>query len=650
MTPPSPSAPSTSELLKIDDDIYDFIGIGFGPANLALSIAFRESQEAQDCGLKFTFVEKQAHFAWHSTLLLPGAQLQVSPLKDLATMRDPTSSYTFFNYLHQKGRLAAYINREASVPSRREWSAYLTWAAERMDDTVTYNQEVVSVEAEEAASKQIDASSHVRYLRVTTRDLSTGHLLIRLTKNVSVGVGGVPRLPLPFHHLYRPYSADKIEQIAHSSTYLPSLAVLEPMLRDRESKRLATLPDSATLHSLDPCASKPAPLRFAVIGSGQSSAEISLHLRRTFPKSQVKVIFRSSAMVPSDDSPFVNAKAFDPSRTDVFWQANEESRKAWLKEYRRTNYSVVRSDVLNQINSDLYDQNIDFDRPWPNADGSPTHGILKLLSNTVVEKVEMNVEKGMVQLTLSSSTDLKAETVESFDAVFVGTGYERQPNAIKFLDPIKQYFPLLDQESELKKAELGFANEAETDATLNKLMESNDEFAVERLRQRTRGIARDYRLVNYWSEAFTHSKDSGDHCNTKGPEPIASRASSTERSGTSSPLSSSETLGETGLHQVINGKVFEPSVFFLGGNEQTHGLSDSLLSIVAHRAGELCETIIKSRAGNTANTSSALGEGLISSALSGGPGKTKTTVTSAGALSKLPIETLEEKIKTLQST
>lgn len=43
---------------------YDLIGIGFGPANLALSIALRESPEAAEAGMRFHFVERQAGFAW----------------------------------------------------------------------------------------------------------------------------------------------------------------------------------------------------------------------------------------------------------------------------------------------------------------------------------------------------------------------------------------------------------------------------------------------------------------------------------------------------------------------------------------------------------------------------------------------------------
>ena len=92
------------------------------------------------------FLEQQPQFSWHRTLLLPGTQLQVSPMKDLVTMRDPTSYFSFTNFLHVHGRLPAYINRADGVPSRREWSAYLAWAARGMQQYVRYSHAVLDIE------------------------------------------------------------------------------------------------------------------------------------------------------------------------------------------------------------------------------------------------------------------------------------------------------------------------------------------------------------------------------------------------------------------------------------------------------------------------------------------------------------------------
>ena len=74
--------------MDLASEMYDHVGVGFGPANLALCISLHENERAKATGFSMCFLEKQTEFAWHPALLLPGAQLQVSPLKDLATMRD----------------------------------------------------------------------------------------------------------------------------------------------------------------------------------------------------------------------------------------------------------------------------------------------------------------------------------------------------------------------------------------------------------------------------------------------------------------------------------------------------------------------------------------------------------------------------------
>jgi L-ornithine N5-oxygenase len=626
LTPPSipasTSLPSSSSTVKEIDDAYDLVGIGFGPANLALAIALRESQEAQDSNVRFTFVEKQASFGWHSSLLLPGAQLQVSPLKDLATMRDPTSSYTFFNYLHQQGRLAAYINREASVPSRMEWSAYLSWAARRMEEVVEYSQEVVRVEVEQAVDYRI------RLFKVTTRDVRDNHFTIRRAKNITVGVGGIPRLPTPFQNQYTSQRLNSAKQIIHSSTYLPSLAALQPMLRQREARRLAGVKPSSPPPSRIKC--QWAPLHFAVVGSGQSAAEMCLHLRKTFPNSNVKVLFRASALVPSDDSAFVNAAAFDPERIDIFWKANARERKAWIKEFQRTNYSVVRSDVLNQINNQLYDQRIEFDQPYPNADGHTHSGKLELLPNTEVYKVERfdgdDDDDGMIRLHTSRTKMVDHDEKHSFDAVFLGTGFQRQAKVFDFLEPIAHHYPILDPDSKVTMEQMGFKDEEESHQVISELIASGDEDAVERLRLRCRGIARDYRLIAYLSDAFSHSSNDASSSSSSSPSTAASGASSPR----TSVASTGTTLASNKEANIGGESTYEASIFFLGGNEQTHGLADSLLSIVAHRAGELCDSIV------TSHSAFAKVEAQAIKSL-----QTRTQIPSS--LEKAPVETFEGK-------
>lgn len=596
-----PSQISSSHITVPKEDIYDLLGIGYGPAHLALSIALRESPEVAETNFKSHFLEKRSYFAWHPALLLPGSQLQVSPLKDLVTLRDPTSTYSFFNYLHSHGRLARYINKEQSVPSRREWTSYLAWAARRMIDAVSYGQDVVSIEPFTLASASPDAKQDTVSVRpasneeadalclyrVRTRDEATGQIVTRFTRNLSVAVGGVPKLPPVFEAAYAQQftAANSVPRIVHSGTFVPSLEHLEPKLHQAASlRRQQATSAMRNDHS--------ARLRLAVIGVGQSSTEMLMNLHSRFPTAIVTMIFRASALVPSDDTGFINSAAFDPERTDEFWQASEKQRNKWRQEFKRTNYSVVRTDLLNELHDSMYDK---YEVQLPEELQDPSEkeaGRMEMRRCTEVDSVNVidDAEAGGVELTLRDNLrNGKLEKVR-FDAVFVGTGFIRSPAKMPFLEQLKPFYPALDSEWASRETS------AEEDE-VSKLIDVEDDEVVERKRENLRGITRDYRLVP--GSAMRSALRSG-----KSSPGAGSDASSTF---------SQQTLASEG-NMTESSNLPEPSLYVLGGNEATHGLSDSLLSIVAHRAGELTTSLIqrlpRSRRGtaatvNTAETTSA---------------------------------------------
>ncbi|CAO1624330.1 unnamed protein product [Parajaminaea phylloscopi] len=591
---PMPTA--MQPIVEEDPQVYDLFGIGFGPANVALAISLTESQEVKDRNLKFGFLERRPSFAWHPALLLPGAQLQVSPFKDLATMRDPTSSFTFVNYLHKMGRLSASINRDATIPSRREWSAYLTWCAERLDHVVSYGEDVLSIEPVENAgndkacvqhavseAKPVAPGGHARLLRITSRIRGNdAKVRVRLARNVTVGVGGSPSVPEQFKTLYPALPWEHASRIIHSGTFLPSLNAIEPELAATVERRLGRS---------SPASRSNWPLRFAVIGAGQSSAEMAMHLRRTFPAAHVQMIFRASAIVPSDDSAFVNSAAFDPERTDDFWKSGEQERDDWRREFKRTNYSVVRTDVLNALSEMLYDQQIELPQLYPGSDGPP-EGRLDVHPNTFVETAAI-VKDGddeQVRLVLSSLKTADAPTTIDVDAVFMGTGFIRRPDSLPFLHTLKDHFPILDgpETAAQRRADLGFSDDDDS-----RTMAGENEAAKELVRERVRGITRDYRLVAYQSDSFRRKASVAS--SSTSPSLSASRRGSAAVSRRNSDTS------ETTLANAIDEAAeddssrprFEPSVYSFGGNEATHGLSDSLMSICAWRAGEVTESFLK---------------------------------------------------------
>jgi L-ornithine N5-oxygenase len=72
---------------------------------------------------------------------------------------------------------------------------------------------------------------------------------------------------------------------------------------------------------LDPTAEH----RFLVVGGGQSAAEVTRHLHRSYPKALVECAFNSYGFQPADDSPYAN-KVFDPQAVDHFFDAEDDVR------------------------------------------------------------------------------------------------------------------------------------------------------------------------------------------------------------------------------------------------------------------------------------------------------------------------------------
>jgi hypothetical protein len=159
----------------------DVLGIGFGPSNLALALAIGDHNTSvpSDQRLTARFVEQQAAFGWHRGMLLEGATMQVSFLKDLVTMRDPTSPRSFLAYLRDKDRLADFINNKSLFPSRVEFHDYLEWAASGVEELVDYGTRAVAVHP-----VRRDDEAAVTELDVVLRDLATGERHTVRTRNL----------------------------------------------------------------------------------------------------------------------------------------------------------------------------------------------------------------------------------------------------------------------------------------------------------------------------------------------------------------------------------------------------------------------------------------------------------------------------------
>ncbi len=354
------------------DTVFDLIGIGFGPSNLALAV--RLAEEADAANLAHCFVELQPKFGWHRGMLLDNCRMQISFLKDLATLRDPKSRFTFINYLFERGRLIDFINLKNIYPTRVEFHDYLNWVAGAFEQWVYYGEKVTAIEPVAALGKpgEIDA------LRVFSRG-EDGREWQRVTRALSVGIGGTARVPPEFARL-GPHN------VVHSSSYLTSI------------DRVVGMPDGS------------AAKRVAIIGAGQSAAEVFTDLTCHYPHIEANLVIRSSALKPADDSPFVN-QIFNPDFTDVVYAQPKQGRRSLIAHFRDTNYGVVDRQLIKQIYEILYLQNVS---------GNPRH---RLLANTEIEAVARTAN-GQIELTMRDRL-LGHACAERFDSLILATGYRR---------------------------------------------------------------------------------------------------------------------------------------------------------------------------------------------------------------------------------
>ncbi|MFD4621601.1 lysine N(6)-hydroxylase/L-ornithine N(5)-oxygenase family protein [Streptomyces sp. NPDC058475] len=148
--------------------VHDFVGIGLGPFNLGLACLTEPIAE-----LNGVFLESKPDFEWHSGMFLEGAHLQTPFLSDLVTLADPTSPYSFLNYLKDSGRLYAFYIRENFYPLRVEYDDYCRWAANRLGN-VRFDTTVTDVTYDEGAEVYVVRTEAGETFRARHLVLGTG--------------------------------------------------------------------------------------------------------------------------------------------------------------------------------------------------------------------------------------------------------------------------------------------------------------------------------------------------------------------------------------------------------------------------------------------------------------------------------------------
>ncbi|MFH9858437.1 lysine N(6)-hydroxylase/L-ornithine N(5)-oxygenase family protein [Streptomyces sp. NPDC017202] len=279
---------------------HDLVGIGLGPFNLGLA-CLTEPIDA----LNGVFLESKPDFEWHAGMFLDGAHLQTPFMSDLVTLADPTSPYSFLNYLKEKGRLYPFYIRENFYPLRVEYDDYCRWAAGKLS-SVRFSTTVAEV--------TYDEGTELYAVRTTDgEEYRAPHLVL--------GTGTVPFVPEACRGLG--------DGVLHTSQYMHRKAEL------REKKSIT------------------------VVGSGQSAAEIYHELLSGIDAHGYRLnwVTRSPRFFPLEYTK-LTLEMTSPDYVDYFRALPEETRYR-LEKQQKGLFKGINSELIDAIFDLLYQKNVE---------------------------------------------------------------------------------------------------------------------------------------------------------------------------------------------------------------------------------------------------------------------------------------------------
>lgn len=333
--------------------VHDLVGVGIGPFNLGLACL------TQPTGLDAVFLDRADGFRWHHGMMIEGATIQVPFLADLVTMADPTSPYSFVNWLKHTGRLYPFYIRESFYALRTEYDAYCRWAAEQLPN-LRWNQEVVAIEHD-----PVDDVCTVRAMRTDTGEQSE----LR-ARHVVLGVGTQPVIPPPLRGVEGP--------AIHSAEY----ADHRDALRGTDS--------------------------ITVVGSGQSAAEIYRDLLEGAREGGYRLdwITRSPRFFPMEYTK-LTLEMTSPEYTDHF-HALPLGIRQHLGREQRSLYKGISGDLIDDIYDTLY--RLSAEGPVPTT----------LLTDTEVTAAEWDGDRYRLEL---RHGQLDRTHVRETQSLVLATGY-----------------------------------------------------------------------------------------------------------------------------------------------------------------------------------------------------------------------------------
>jgi len=352
----------------VPEAAHDVVAVGCGPFNLGLA-----ALASRVAGLDLVAFEAAPELRWHPGMMFADARLQLSFLADLVTLVDPTHPLSFLAYLQDTDRMYPFFIREQLHPTRREYEAYLRWAASRLP-SVRFSHRI------ERVAWDPDRARFV--VHVVRPD---GAVLRVVAKDLVLGIG------------------------------------TEPMLPDA----LAELPSRRCLHSaeyLHRTAEVGQARQVTVIGSGQSGAEVMLDLLRKNLDGGAPVswLTRARSFAPLDYTKLV-LEMTTPAYVRYFHGLAQPTKDRLVAEQWQ-HYKGISGESLDQLHDLMYQREL-----------SPGLAPVELRCGITVEHAGVDAAGQIVLSCLHRDTGSRFE--HRTDLVVAATGYrERRPD---FLAPIE---------------------------------------------------------------------------------------------------------------------------------------------------------------------------------------------------------------------
>ncbi|MHC6594314.1 lysine N(6)-hydroxylase/L-ornithine N(5)-oxygenase family protein [Arthrobacter sp. C152] len=357
---------------RVDGRFHDFAAIGVGPFNLGLAALAGPVD-----GLDGVFLEQRETFEWHPGMMLEPAHLQVPFMADLVTMADPTSPYSFLNFLKQTGRLYRFYIRENFYPLRAEYNQYCQWVAGQLP-SVRFGTTVLETAYDDGV------------YRLTVS--GPGGIEVLQARRLVLGTGTSPYVPDAGRGILAGAGAGRGGVALHNADYLARKAELQ-------QRRSIT-----------------------IIGSGQSAAEIYYELLQEADGHGYRVdwVTRSGRFFPLEYTK-LTLEMTSPEYVDYF-HGLPEAQRDQLNRTQKNLYKGINSDLVDAIYDLLYTRSL--------------AGVVdtRLLTHSTLTAAEWDPGAGTHTLHLHHGELGTSYTLDS-EAVVFATGYGyREPG---FLDGIQ---------------------------------------------------------------------------------------------------------------------------------------------------------------------------------------------------------------------